>query len=133
MIRSNIKTKTQISSSILVDEFVRVSIHPVLWREGYVVEMSTVIPAFTRLDEHGRPLEALAIWANKGHGYCARTARRAATSIRTHTAVVGSVETDTQAFAVGQADGFWSFVGWGTLSPFLVWMIKAKRRVSHLG
>lgn len=55
------------SSSVLVCELVCISIHPVLWRESHFIEVAAVIAAFTRLDEHSRPLETLAVWADKGH------------------------------------------------------------------
>lgn len=109
------------NSPTLVSEFVCVSVHPVLRREGRFVEMAAVVPAFTGLDEHGGPLEALAVWADKGHRYGACAAWRAAPAVCTHTTVVGPVEADAQAFAVGQADGLWGFVCWGTLLSFLGW------------
>lgn len=80
----------------------RVSIHPVLWRKGHFVEVAAVIVAFTRLDKHGQPLEALAVWAYKHHGHGACASWRAAQAVCTHAAVVGAVKTDARTFPVGQ-------------------------------
>lgn len=41
------------SSSVLVYEFMCVSVHPVLRRERHFVEVAAVVAAFARLDEHG--------------------------------------------------------------------------------
>ena len=96
-----------------------VSVHPLLRGQGHFVEVAAVVAAFTRLDEHGRPLEALAVWADKGHGYGARASRRAAASVRTHAAVVWPVEADAHTLSVGQAGGLWGLVGRGALLPSL--------------
>lgn len=98
-----------------------ISVHPLLWREGHFIEVTTVVAAFTRLDEHGRPLETLTVRADKGHGDGACAAWRAAPSVCAHTAVVGPVEADTHTFSVGQADGLWGFLGRGALLPSLGW------------
>lgn len=57
------------TSIVLVCKLVCISVHPVLWRECHFIEVAAVVAAFTRLDEHCRPLETLAIRADKGHGY----------------------------------------------------------------
>lgn len=51
----------------LVDEFVRVSVEPSLRRHGGLVEVVALVAALTGLDEHHRPVEALAIRAGEGH------------------------------------------------------------------
>lgn len=51
----------------LVNELVRVSIEPSLWRHGSLVEMVALVAALAGLDEHHRPVEAFAIRAGKGH------------------------------------------------------------------
>lgn len=107
----------------------RVSVHPVLWREGDVIQVATVTAAFARLDEHGRLLETLAIRADKSHGHSARAAWRAAPPVRAHAAVRGPVESDTHTFSVGQVDGLRGFLGLGTLLPFLVVKHKTNQRV----
>lgn len=104
----------------------RVSVQPLLGREGHFVEVAAVVAAFTRLDEHGRPPEALAVWADKGHGRGARAARRAAPPVRAHAAVVWSVETDARASPVGQADGLCGLLGRGALFPSLWLEDKSK-------
>ncbi len=96
-----------------------ISVHPVLRREGHFIEVAAVVAAFTWLDEHGRPLETLAVRADKGHRYGACAPWRAAPSVRAHAAVVGPVEADTHTFSIGQADGLWGFLGRGALLPFL--------------
>lgn len=113
-------------SSVLVYELVCISVHPVLWREGHFIEVAAVVAAFTWLDEHGWPLETLAIWTDKGQWYGARAAWCAAPSIRTHTAVVGPVEAYAHTFSVGQADGLRGFLGWRALLPFLCLDGKSK-------
>lgn len=113
-------------SSVLVCELVRVSVHPLLWGEGHFVEVAAVVAAFTRLDEHGRPPEVLAVRADEGHGCGARAAWRAAPSVRAHAAVVGPVEADARAVSVGQADGLCGFLGRGALPPFL-WLDDKSR------
>ena len=85
----------------LVDELVRVPVHPVLRGHGRLVEMAAVLAALAGLDEHGLALEALAVRAGEGHGHGARAARGAAAAIRAHAAVVGPVEADAVALAVG--------------------------------
>lgn len=90
-----------------------------LWWEGHFVKMAAVVAAFTGLDEHGQPQEAFFIWANESHRHSACAARGAAPSVFTHATVVGSIEADTLALTVRQVDGFWGFVGGGTLLPFL--------------
>lgn len=107
------------NSSVLVYELVCISIHPVLWREGHFIQVATVVAAFTWLDEHSRPLETLAIRADKGHGDGACAPWRAAPSIHAHAAVVGPVEADTHTFPIGQASGLRGFLGWGALLPYL--------------
>lgn len=99
-----------------------------LWRESHFIEVAAVTAAFTRLDEHGRPLETLAVRADEGHGYSACAAWRAAPSVCTHTAIVGSVETDAHAFSIRQVDGLRGFLGLGALLPFL--RLDGKRKVS---
>lgn len=89
--------------------------------------MSTVIATFTRLDEHGRPLETLSVGADKGHRDSACAAWRAAPPVRTHSTVVGPVEADTRAFSIGQADGLGGFLGRGALLPFL-WFEDTNKR-----
>lgn len=42
-----LKSNKKKSSSILVDELVCISVHPVLRREGHLVEVAAVIAAFT--------------------------------------------------------------------------------------
>lgn len=81
--------------------------------------MAAVIAAFTRLDEHGRPLETLSIRADEGHRHRARATWRTASSICTYAAVVGPVQPDARAVSVGQTNGLWGFLGWGALPPFL--------------
>lgn len=103
-----------------------VSIHPVLWRQCYFIEVATVIAAFAWLDEHGWLLEVITIWADEGHGYCACAAWWAASSICAHTTEVGSVEADAHTLSVGQVDGLWGFLGWGALFPSL-WMDNRNR------
>lgn len=107
-----------------------IPIHPVLWRESHFVQVAAVTAAFTRLDEHGRPLETLAVWADEGHGYSACAAWRAAPSVRTQAAVVGSVETDAHAFSIRQVDGFRGFLGLGALLPEL--QLAGKIKVSSV-
>lgn len=51
----------------LVNELVRVSVEPSLWRHGSLVEMVALVAALAGLDEHHRPVEAFAIRAGKGH------------------------------------------------------------------
>lgn len=104
---------------VLVCELVCISVHPVLWRERHFIEVAAVVAAFTRLDEHGRPLETLAIRADKGHGYGACAAWRATPPICTHTAVVGPVETDAHTLSVGQVDGLHGFLSLGALPASL--------------
>lgn len=103
----------------------RVSVHPLLRREGHFVEVAAVVATFARLDEHGRPLEALAVLADEGDGHGACAARRAAPAVRAHAAVVGPVEADAHAVSVGQADGLGGFLGRGALLPFL-WLDDTK-------
>lgn len=122
------QNKTNPSSSVLVYEFMCVSVHPVLRRERHFVEVAAVVAAFARLDEHGRPLEALAVRADEGHGYRARATWRAAPSVRTQTAVVGPVEADAHTLSVGQADGLRGFLGRGALFPSLGWHRQAVAR-----
>lgn len=106
-----------------------VSVHPVLWRECHFIEVATVVTAFAWLDEHGWPLEALAVRADEGHRYCACAAWRAAPSVCTHTAVVGPVEAGAHTLSVGQADGLWGFLCWGALLPSL-WLDNNSNRMS---
>lgn len=97
----------------------RISVHPLLWRQGHFVEVAAVVAAFTRLDEHGRPLETLAVQADKGHGYGACAAWRTAASVSTQAAVVRPVQADAHTLSVGQAGGLRGFVGRGALLPSL--------------
>lgn len=103
----------------LVDELVCVSVHPVLRRQGCLVEMAAVLAALARLDEHGRPPEALAVGADEGHRHGARATRGAAAPVRAHATVVGPVETDALALAVGQTLGLRGLLGGGALFPIL--------------
>lgn len=115
--------QTTILASRLINKFVCVAVHPVLWRERRFIEVVAVTAAFTWLDEHGRLLEALAVRADKSHRHGVRTARRAAAAVRTHTAVVWSVETNALTFSVGKGDRLWGFLRWGAVLTFL-WKIK---------
>lgn len=97
----------------------RVSIHPVLRRKAHFVEVAAVIVAFTRLDKHGQPLEALAVRAYEGHGHGARASRRAAHAVGTRAAVDGAVKTDARTFPVGQAERLRGSLSWGAALSFL--------------
>lgn len=96
-----------------------ISVHPELWRECHVVQVAAVAAAFTRLDEHDRPLETLVIWANKAHRHCARAPRRAAPFIRAGATIVRTVQADAPAFTVGQIYRFLDAMDLGTLLPSL--------------
>lgn len=96
-----------------------ISVHPVLWREGHFVQVAAVAAALTRLDEHDRPLETFGVWANEAHGHRARAPRRAAPFIRAGATMVGPVQADAPAFAVGQVYRFWGTMDLGTLLPSL--------------
>lgn len=88
--------------------------------------MAAVAAAFTRQDEHDRPLETLAIRADEAYGRRACAPWQTTPSICAGATVVGSVPADALAFPVGQVDAFWGPMDLGTLLPSL----KAKRTVS---
>lgn len=75
----------------LVLELVSVSVEPVLWRHGHLVEMVALIAAFAGLDEHNGPVEALSVRTDKCHAGCTCATRGAATAVPTHSAVVRSM------------------------------------------
>lgn len=112
--------------SSLVCERVRVSVHPVLWRERHFVQVAAVPAAFTRQDEHDRSLETLAIRADEAYRRRACAPWQTAPSICAGATVVGPEQADALAFTVGQVDGFWGVMDLGTLLPSL----KVKRTVS---
>lgn len=97
----------------------RVSVHPVLWRQRHFVQVAAVAAAFTQQDEHDRSLETLAIRADETHGHRARAPRRAAPAVCAGATVVGPVQADALAFSVGQVDGFWGAMDLGTPLPSL--------------
>lgn len=84
----------------LVDELVRVSVEPALWRERGFVQVVAPVSALAGLDEHDGLLEALAIRAGEDHGRGPGVTRGAAAAVAAHATVVGPVETSTAAASV---------------------------------
>lgn len=111
--------------SSLVCERVRVSIHPVLWRERHFVQVAAVPAAFTRQNDHYRSLEALAIRAKEAYGCRACAPWQTAPSICAGATVIRPVQADALAFTIRQVDRFWGATDVGTLLPSL----KVKRTV----
>lgn len=85
---------------MLINKLMRVSIEPPLGGHGCLIQVVALVAAFTGLDEHDRPVEALSIRAGKGHRGGASAAGGAAAAILTHTAVVWSVKTGAPAACI---------------------------------
>lgn len=84
----------------LVDELVRVSVEPALWRERGFVQVIAPVAALAGLDEHDGLLEALAVRAGEDHGRGASATRGAAAAVAAHATVVGPIETSAAAAGV---------------------------------
>lgn len=124
--------KREKKSTLLVCELVRVPVHPVLRGQRHFVEVAAVLAALARLDEHGRPPEALAVRAHKGHGHGARASRQTtAPAIRARAAVVGPVAADAGALAVGQVGGRGRLLRLGAL-PASLWETGSENSPSLL-
>lgn len=105
---------------MLVDKLVYVAIQPTLRRKCRFVQISAFIVAFAGLYKHDAPLEAFAIRTDKEHGGRSRAARRAASPIQTHSAIIGSIETSTATAGIMQTQRLRRLLGTRALPPLLL-------------
>lgn len=96
-----------------------VSIQPPLRGHGCLVQVVALVAALAGLDEHHRPVEALAVRAGECHRGSACASGRAAATVPTHATVVGSIQTSAPTASVGQTVRLRGFVSSGTFPSFL--------------